>query len=380
MGYDLPAAIGACIASGGDEVVCLTGDGSLQMNLQELQTIIHHRLPIKLFVINNGGYHSIRQTQKTFFGEPLVGIGEGSAALAGALQAALTECLPADGTSAPDLDRLIAHLPVQHRYHTREMVDTLLADWATYLRGLDVIQVPTTLLAMVDSAIGGKTGVNLPLGKNLVGAFHQPRAVLIDPDVLATLPPRDIRGGLAEVIKYGVIADTALFVYLEENIAACLALEPAAITRVIADSARIKAQVVSADEHEGGLRAILNYGHTAGHAVEKAAGYRRLRHGEAVAIGMVAAERIGVRLGITPMDAARRIEDLIARTGLPTRIPDGLTVAELMQTLAFDKKAKGGTVKWVMAEKIGHAVPGYEVPDAVAMEVLRELGAEAQRR
>lgn len=247
---------------------------------------------------------------------------------------------------------------------------------ATYLRGVEVIQVPTTLLAMVDSAIGGKTGVNLPFGKNLVGAFHQPRAVIADPDVLATLPARDVRGGMAEVIKYGVISDAELFGYLEANTPACLALEPVAMTRVIADSARIKADVVSADEREGGLRAILNYGHTAGHAVEKGAGYRRLRHGEAVSIGMVAAARVGVRLGITPMDAATRIEALVEETGLPVRIPSGLAVDGLMKTMAFDKKAKGGTVKWVMAESIGRAVPGVEVPDALARDVLRELGAE----
>jgi len=246
---------------------------------------------------------------------------------------------------------------------------------ATYLRGLDVVQIPTTLLAMVDSAIGGKTGVNLPFGKNLVGAFHQPRAVLADPDVLASLPSRDVRGGMAEVIKYGIIADADLFAFLEERMPDCLGLEPGAITRVIADSARIKADVVSADEREGGLRAILNYGHTAGHAVEKAAGYRRLRHGEAVAVGMVAAARIGVRLGITPMEARERIEALVGRAGLPARVPSGLPVDGLVKTMAFDKKAKGGSVKWVMAEAIGRAVPGVEVPEALIVEVLREMGA-----
>lgn len=246
---------------------------------------------------------------------------------------------------------------------------------ATYLRGLDVIQVPTTLLAMVDSAIGGKTGVNLPFGKNLVGAFHQPRAVIVDPDVLASLPPRDVRGGMAEVIKYGVIADADLFRFLEAEMPACLALEPSAITRVIADSARIKAEVVGADEREGGLRAILNYGHTAGHAVEKGAGYRRLRHGEAVAIGMAVAARIGVRMGITPVEAQERIEALTERAGLPTRIPSGLAVDDLVQTIAFDKKAKGGSVKWVMAERIGRAVPGVEVPELQVREALRERGA-----
>ncbi|HEY3268211.1 MAG TPA: 3-dehydroquinate synthase [Armatimonadota bacterium] len=247
---------------------------------------------------------------------------------------------------------------------------------ATYLRGIDVVQVPTTLLAMVDSAIGGKTGVNLPIGKNLVGAFHQPRAVLVDPETLCSLPRRDVRSGLAEVIKYGVIAEPGLFAFLEANMGACLEADPSALARCIADSAACKARVVGADEREGGLRAILNYGHTAGHAVEKAAGYRKLRHGEAVAIGMVAAARIGLRLGITPSDAVDRMESLIARAGLPVRVPPGIAAGDLVHTMAFDKKAKGGTVKWVMATRIGEVKTGVEVPDALAREVLVEIGAE----
>lgn len=247
---------------------------------------------------------------------------------------------------------------------------------ATWLRGVDLVQIPTTLLAMVDSAIGGKTGVNLPIGKNLVGAFHQPRAVLADPDVLASLPARDIRSGMAEVIKYGVIRDAALFAFLEREMPRCLTLEPEALARVIADSAACKAAVVSADEHEGGLRAILNYGHTAGHAIEKAAGYRRLRHGEAIGLGMSAAARIGHALGVTPMDAVDRIEALVGAARLPLRIPSGIAVETLMKTIAFDKKAKGGSVKWVMAEAIGKVRTGVEVPPEVTERVLRDLGAE----
>lgn len=246
---------------------------------------------------------------------------------------------------------------------------------ATWLRGIDVVQVPTTLLAMVDSAIGGKTGVNLPVGKNLVGAFHQPRAVLVDPGVLQTLPPRDIRGGLAEVAKYGVIADAALFEFMEANTEACRAGDAEALARCIADSAACKARVVSADEREGGLRAILNYGHTAGHAVEKAAGYRRLRHGEAVAIGMIAAARIGKRMGITPVDAVRRIEALVTALGLPSNIPPGIAVDQLLGTMAFDKKAKGGSVKWVMATAIGAVQTGIEPPSPIVRSVLTDMGA-----
>jgi 3-dehydroquinate synthase len=247
---------------------------------------------------------------------------------------------------------------------------------ATWLRGIDVVQIPTTLLAMVDSAIGGKTGVNLPIGKNLVGAFHQPRAVLIDPNVLKSLPSRDVRSGMAEVIKYGVIADAALFAFLEAEMPRCLGMEPDAMARVIGDSAACKARVVNADEREGGLRAILNYGHTAGHAVEKAAGYRRLRHGEAIAIGMGAAAHIGHAMGITPSETVARVEAVIEAAGLPLRMPPGVPLDTLIHAMALDKKAKGGSVKWVMAEAIGRVRTGVEVPLEVAARTLRELGAE----
>jgi 3-dehydroquinate synthase len=244
---------------------------------------------------------------------------------------------------------------------------------ATWLRGIDVIQVPTTLLAMVDSSIGGKTGVNTPVGKNLVGAFHQPRAVVADAATLATLPKRDVRSGMAEVIKYGVIADAGLFAYLERHVADCLSLEQEAISRVIADSVACKARVVSEDEREGGLRAILNFGHTAGHAIEKAAGYRKLRHGEAVSIGMVAAARIGRKMGITPEQAARRIENLLVRAGLPVRIPKGLDPTGLVASTAYDKKAVDGRARWVLASDIGSVERGVAVPEDTVEAVLREL-------
>lgn len=247
---------------------------------------------------------------------------------------------------------------------------------ATWLRGIDVVQIPTTLLAMVDSAIGGKTGVNLPIGKNLVGAFHQPRAVLVDPDVLTSLPPRDVRSGMAEVIKYGVIQDAALFSFLEAEMPRCLVLERDATARVIADSAACKARVVSEDEHEGGVRAILNYGHTAGHAIEKAAGYRRLRHGEAIGVGMCVAARIGNELGITPMATVDRIEALVGAARLPLRIPTGISLDTLTHAMVLDKKAKGGTVKWVIAEQIGTVRTGVDVSPALAGKVLRDFGAE----
>ena len=249
---------------------------------------------------------------------------------------------------------------------------------ATWLRGIDVIQIPTTLLAMVDSAIGGKTGVNLPVGKNLVGAFHQPRAVWIDPGVLRSLPARDIRSGMGEVVKYGVIARPDLFAFLEDNMARCLALEPAAVARMIADSASCKASVVSADEREGGLRAILNYGHTAGHAVEKVAGYRRVRHGEAVAIGMVVAARLGERLGMTPPDVSRRLERLLVSARLPVRVPAGLPVGPMVEAMRLDKKASSGMPRWVIARGIGHVEPGVEIPESLVVKALCELGADAK--
>jgi 3-dehydroquinate synthase len=249
---------------------------------------------------------------------------------------------------------------------------------ATWLRGIDVIQVPTTLLAMVDSAIGGKTGVNLPFGKNLVGAFHQPRAVWIDPCVLRSLPARDIRSGMGEVVKYGVIAKPGLFEFLEDNVARCLALEPAAEARMIADSASCKAEVVSADEREGGLRAILNYGHTAGHAVEKVAGYRRVRHGEAVAIGMVVAAKLGERIGMTPPDVSERLERLLVSARLPVRVPAGLPVGPMVEAMRLDKKASSGMPRWVIARGIGHVEPGVEIPESLVVETLCELGADAK--
>lgn len=246
---------------------------------------------------------------------------------------------------------------------------------ATWLRGIDIIQAPTTLLAMVDSAIGGKTGVNTPVGKNLVGAFHQPRAVVADAATLATLPKRDIRSGMGEVIKYGVIADAALFEYLEGNVADCLSLKPDAVSRVIADSVACKARVVGEDEREKGPRAILNFGHTAGHAIEKAAGYRRLRHGEAVSIGMVAAARVGRQMGITPGPVAKRIESLLVRAGLPVRIPKGLDPASLVASTAYDKKAVDGRARWVLATDVGSVEYGVAVPEDVVERVLKELAS-----
>jgi len=235
---------------------------------------------------------------------------------------------------------------------------------ATYLRGIPYVQVPTTLLAMVDSSVGGKTGINLPQGKNLVGAFHQPAFVLADLDTLATLPARELRAGLAEVVKYGVIRDAALFRRLEVQAAGLVAGDARLLGPMVARCCEIKADVVARDEREGGLRAILNFGHTLGHAVEQATGYRRYLHGEAVSLGMVFAARVSVRAaGLKPGDAAR-LEALLAALGLPVRQPR-LAWQRIRGAMAVDKKSAGGLPRWVLARGIGRVQWGCEVPEAV---------------
>ena len=229
---------------------------------------------------------------------------------------------------------------------------------ATFMRGVPFVQIPTTLLAMVDSSVGGKTGVNHPMGKNMIGAFYQPKKVLMDLDVLRTLPREEFLSGMAEVIKYGVIWDRTFFEYLEQNRQKILGLDPDTLGHIIRRSCEIKAEVVSRDEREGGLRAILNFGHTVGHAIETAENYT-LRHGHAVAIGMVTAARLAHRTGLCDVSVPERVEELIKSYGLPvslaalSRRP---TVTELMGTLQLDKKAEGGKVKFVLPKQIGSVV------------------------
>jgi 3-dehydroquinate synthase len=211
---------------------------------------------------------------------------------------------------------------------------------------------------MVDSSVGGKTGVNHPMGKNMIGAFHQPRKVLMDLSVLASLPKEEFLSGMAEVIKYGVIWDAAFFEYLDRDREKILALEPEALERVIRRSCEIKAEVVSRDEREGGLRAILNYGHTVGHAIEKAENYT-MRHGHTIAIGMVYAARLAHETGLCEASVPGRVEELIASYGLPvelTALSRRPSVAELMGAMRIDKKAEGGKVKFVLPKKIGEVV------------------------
>lgn len=245
---------------------------------------------------------------------------------------------------------------------------------ATWLRGINFVQVPTSLLAMVDASIGGKTGVNHPQGKNLIGAFHQPRLVLIDPQVLNTLPAREFRAGMAEVIKYGIIWDAQLFEQLEQ--ASRLDqryLDPELLQTILTRSCEAKAHVVSKDEKEAGLRAILNYGHTIGHAVESLTGYRLVNHGEAVAIGMVAAGQIAVELGLWTQAECDRQHALIQKTGLPTQIPAELDVEAIVATLQTDKKVEAGRVRFVLPTQIGAVKVTDQVPSETVKQVLRQL-------
>ena len=242
---------------------------------------------------------------------------------------------------------------------------------ATYLRGLPFVQVPTTLLAQVDSSVGGKTGVNLAAGKNLVGAFYQPRLVLCDLDTLATLPRREYVSGLAEVIKYGVIYDAVLFAQLERNLPRLLQRDPATLAAVVARCCEIKAAVVGRDETEGGLRAILNFGHTIGHAIENSSGYGKFLHGEAISIGQVAAAKLSHEILGLPSDDAARIEKLFARAGLPVKLKlNRAQRPKLFAAMQLDKKVSNGEIKFVLAQKLGRVKFGLKVPAAAINRVL----------
>ena len=239
---------------------------------------------------------------------------------------------------------------------------------ATWLRGVNFVQVPTSLLAIVDASVGGKTGVNHPQGKNLIGAFYQPKLVAIDPNLLKTLPPREFRAGIAEVIKYGVIWDEDLFTKLEhhgdldtlDNVGEKL------LENIITRSCQAKAEVVSQDEKESGLRAILNYGHTIGHAVESLTHYTQFVHGEAVAIGMVAAGKIALEMGLWTREEASRQDALIAKAGLPTEIPREIAIDDILESIKSDKKVKAGKVRFILPTAIGKVT----ITDKVTPEII----------
>lgn len=246
---------------------------------------------------------------------------------------------------------------------------------ATWLRGINFVQVPTSLLAMVDASIGGKTGINHPQGKNLIGAFHQPRLVLIDPQVLQTLPLRELRAGMAEVIKYGMIWDQALFAELESapRLDQRRYYPEHLVQTILERSCQAKADVVSQDEKEAGLRAILNYGHTIGHAIESLTRYRGVNHGEAVAIGMVAVGHIAQSLGYLTAQSNQRQTALIEKVGLPTRLPSGLDLDQIILSLQSDKKVQAGRVRFVLPREIGAAFVTDEVTSSDVIAALKQM-------
>jgi 3-dehydroquinate synthase len=246
---------------------------------------------------------------------------------------------------------------------------------ATYVRGLPLLMVPTSLLAQVDSSVGGKVGVNHPRAKNVIGAFHQPAGVWIDTETLASLPARELRCGLAEVVKYGVILDPDLFQYLERNVEGVLALEAAAIRRIVARSCQLKAEIVSQDEREeSGLRAVLNFGHTIGHALEAVAGYDgTCLHGEAVAIGMVGACRLAQRLGWIDAAITERLVALVHAFALPTSFAD-LDADALLEAMSRDKKSRGGRIRFILPRALGRV----EMCDACSEPEIRAVLATLQ--
>jgi 3-dehydroquinate synthase len=256
---------------------------------------------------------------------------------------------------------------------------------ATYMRGINYIQVPTTLLAQVDAAIGGKTGVNHPKCKNMIGAFYQPKAVLIDVSTISTLPARELRTGLAEVVKYGVVQDADFFKFLEANAhhLNTKAFESEGTGRaalklwqtIVTESAKIKAQVVEKDEREASLRMILNFGHTVGHAIESLTRYRSFNHGEAVSIGMVAAAMIASRQRLLDEEVVVRLKALLDKLGLPTEV-EGLPASRIIDALAIDKKVIGGKVNFVLPEKLGKVVIKDDVSLTLVKNVLVDMGAK----
>jgi len=242
---------------------------------------------------------------------------------------------------------------------------------ATYTRGLDFVQVPTTLLAQVDSSVGGKTGVNFGSAKNLIGAFHQPRLVVIDPDTLRTLSLRERRSGLAEVIKYGIIADKVFFDLLRCEVNGLLDLTSEHLASVLAYSCTLKARVVEQDERDEGLRAILNFGHTVGHALEAVTLYQTYTHGEAIALGMVSASLIGEEVGVTQPEDTQAVIALLQAAGFGVQLSSDHEIDALVRQLAWDKKSVGGSARFVLMEQIGHATPGHQVPEAALRHALQ---------
>ncbi len=241
---------------------------------------------------------------------------------------------------------------------------------ACYQRGVAFIQIPTTLLSQVDSSVGGKTGVNHPMGKNMIGAFHQPQCVIADTDTLSTLDERQLSSGLAEVIKYGLINDNPLFSWLEKNIEKLLACDPQALAYAIERSCQDKAKIVAADEREGGVRALLNLGHTFGHAIETGMGYGAWLHGEAVAVGMLMAADLSMRMGWVTADDVHQIDNLLDRAGLPTRAPLEMTKQHFLSLMSVDKKVEDGHLRLVLMRGLGDSIISSDFPYELLEDTL----------
>lgn len=246
---------------------------------------------------------------------------------------------------------------------------------ACYMRGIDVIHCPTSLLAQVDAAIGGKTAVNHPLGKNMIGAFHQPKMVLADISTLRTLPDREYIAGLAELVKYGMILDPELFAWLEENLTLILDRNSTALHYVVKRACQIKAAVVTKDERETAERIVLNFGHTVAHAVESSYQYEKYLHGEAVAMGMVAAMRLSLEIGLADATLLERLMLLLTKAGLPVSLPDGITTAAIFAKIRQDKKQANEEIRWVLVETLGKARVTTDVPHSTVRAVLEASGA-----
>jgi 3-dehydroquinate synthase len=245
---------------------------------------------------------------------------------------------------------------------------------ATYMRGINFVQLPTTVLAQVDASIGGKTAIDHPLGKNMIGAFHQPRLVVVDPAVARTLPEREFRSGLAEIVKHGIVLDAEYFVELERDLQPLAARDLGVLERIIGGSCRLKASVIERDEREAELRHVLNYGHTIGHALEASTGYARYAHGEAVALGIVAEARLARRLGIADDGTTTRQHRMLEALGLPVRAP-GIDVEPVMTAMTRDKKAKDGRIPFVLAPRIGEFRIVYDVPQADVRMAIASLAS-----
>lgn len=243
---------------------------------------------------------------------------------------------------------------------------------ATYQRGVNFIQIPTTLLSQVDSSVGGKTGVNHPLGKNMIGAFHQPQSVIIDTDVLKTLPVKELSAGIAEVIKYGLLGDVEFYYWIEQHIEKIMSLNQEFVVEAIARSCQNKADIVAMDEREGGVRALLNLGHTFGHAIETAQGYGVWLHGEAVAVGMVLALKLSALLGKITIEDVDRLILLLNKSGLPTSAPSNMSPDQFLQLMSLDKKVIDGTLRLILLEKVGQAFICDEAPADLIKKAIVE--------